>query len=272
MFNNCHKGNETRIIIKNNKMICGKQESKLPTYTDISKYLQKLRDKRRVLTKEYAFLYNELLNDKSINKNDYEKIVNDIRDIDTRISELNENKIDMDKESQRRVILEKMNNVSESDKQLIQDMNHLNPDLYKSLIENHKLKRKLFDDLKHIGDSVRNDFIKDTYHIQYRDESPKKEKKEPKEPKEKKVVKTKVPKLSDQQKNEIKGNIKELLKNTYKFKNKEECKSKQRTKDYYTSKEDIIKKIDSNIELKKLMPSNFKSLTKEKLCELLELN
>lgn len=271
MFNNCHRGNETKIVIKDNKMRCGKQEAKLPKYTNISGYLEKLRETRSVLTKEYSIMYNDILNDKTVNKTVYDKIVKDIEEIDNRISELNENKMDIDIGVKRGIIVEKMNDISQSDKQLIESMNTLNPNLYKLLIENHKLKRKLFEDLKDIGEATRKDYIKETYtDIKLREDirlgedikdSPIKEKK--------KITKTKAQKLSDVQKIEIKDNIKELLKKVYKFKDRAECVSKQRTKPYYMSKEDIIKEIDSNSELKKLMPSNFRSLSKDKLCELL---
>jgi len=73
--------------------------------------------------------------------------------------------------------------------------------------------------------------------------------------------------ISPAQKNDIKENIKDILKETFKFKNIQECTSKARTKDFYASKEDILKAIESNEHLKKLMPANYKKLNKDQLCE-----
>lgn len=73
--------------------------------------------------------------------------------------------------------------------------------------------------------------------------------------------------LSNEEKVEIKENIKDMLKRIYRFKDKTECKSKQRSKPYFTTKEEIIKEIDANPEIKKIVPKNYKSLSKEALCD-----
>lgn len=82
-------------------------------------------------------------------------------------------------------------------------------------------------------------------------------------PKKKKPVK----KLTTEQVTNVAHSIKELIAKTYRFKDKTECISKQRTKPFYASKDDILSAIESTPELKKLMPANYKKLTKDKLCE-----
>ena len=76
-------------------------------------------------------------------------------------------------------------------------------------------------------------------------------------------------KLSPKQKQQITNNIKNILIDKFKFKNKGECISKAKSKEYYMSKEELIKIIDDNPDIKLIMPSNYKSLTKEKICEIL---
>jgi hypothetical protein len=76
-------------------------------------------------------------------------------------------------------------------------------------------------------------------------------------------------KLSPQQKEQIALNTKNMLLDKFKFQNKEECISKAKSKEYYMSKDELIKIIDDNPDIKLIMPSNYKSLTKEKICEIL---
>jgi hypothetical protein len=82
-----------------------------------------------------------------------------------------------------------------------------------------------------------------------------------------KVVKKKQPKLSDEQKGKIVSNIKTMLKDKFKFVSKDECVSKAKSKSYYMSKEEILKVIEDNPEIKQSMPKNYKSLNKDQLCE-----
>lgn len=84
--------------------------------------------------------------------------------------------------------------------------------------------------------------------------------------KAKKVTTTKKV-VNDLEKNAIKENVKELIKHTFAFKTKEECTSSKRSQPYYENKDSIVEKISKNENLKKLMPSNYKSLPKEKICE-----
>lgn len=79
--------------------------------------------------------------------------------------------------------------------------------------------------------------------------------------------KEKVKRLSSKEKEEIKTNIKELLKKVYRFKDKTECKSKQRSKPFFTSKEELLKTIDANPDIRKILPANYRSLTKDQLCD-----
>lgn len=65
----------------------------------------------------------------------------------------------------------------------------------------------------------------------------------------------------------IKENIKNLIKKTFPFKNKQECLS--RTKSLFMSRDQILEVIEKNGDLKQLLPSNYKKLSKELLCDYL---
>lgn len=64
--------------------------------------------------------------------------------------------------------------------------------------------------------------------------------------------------------NVIKPRVKNIIKEAFLFKNKQECLS--RTKALFMSKEQIINVIDKHDDLKAIVPPNYKKLTKEALC------
>ena len=53
---------------------------------------------------------------------------------------------------------------------------------------------------------------------------------------------------------------------TFPFKTKSECESSKRSKLYYMSREDIMKKIDNDNELKTKVGNNYRKLSKDELC------
>lgn len=84
--------------------------------------------------------------------------------------------------------------------------------------------------------------------------------------KEKKALK----KVTPVQLGEIKENIKEILvSKLLKPQNKEECVSQKRSQSYYMSQKALVDEINKNPDLKALLPSNWKSLSKDKLCDIL---
>jgi hypothetical protein len=67
---------------------------------------------------------------------------------------------------------------------------------------------------------------------------------------------------------EVKKRVKPKLTALFKFKNAKECLSRAKT--VFMSRDDIIKTIESHDDLKNKMPTDFKKLTKEALCEKIE--
>lgn len=68
---------------------------------------------------------------------------------------------------------------------------------------------------------------------------------------------------------DVKKRVKPKLAALFKFKNAKECLSRAKT--MFMSRDDIIKTIESHDDLKNNMPTNFKKLTKEALCEKIEI-
>ena len=76
-----------------------------------------------------------------------------------------------------------------------------------------------------------------------------------------------LPDLTKSDLKAIKENIKELIKEKFKPKTAEECSSQKRSQPYYMKKDDILTTIESNPQIKQVLPENYKSLNKEELCK-----
>jgi hypothetical protein len=63
--------------------------------------------------------------------------------------------------------------------------------------------------------------------------------------------------------------VKHILLSSFPFKSRDECVSKKRLAEYYMTKEDIVKVISQSAEMRASVPSNYKSLKKEELCDAL---
>ncbi len=99
-------------------------------------------------------------------------------------------------------------------------------------------------------------------------ESKKSKKESKKETKPKKEIKKKE--VSPKQLEIIKDNVKKLLGSKFlKPQSKEECVSQKRSQAYYMSLKSILEEIEKHPELKAILPKNYKTLPKEKLCEYL---
>ena len=61
-----------------------------------------------------------------------------------------------------------------------------------------------------------------------------------------------------------------MIKRFFPFTNNDECVSAKRSLPTYMSKQDIVKQINNNKSLKTLAPKNYRTLSKEKLCEFLQ--
>lgn len=82
------------------------------------------------------------------------------------------------------------------------------------------------------------------------------------------IIKSSSPKLPSQER------ITKLLKlnsaaiaRAFRFKTVEECQSAKRSQPYYMSKEELLKAIETNDNIRKMMPKQYQSKKKEEICK-----
>lgn len=236
----------------------GKEEFVLPKYINVSKEIEELQTKKRDLSKTYFNYYNSILNGEAIDQAKFDDIVVKINSIEDTIEALiGKRKRTGDDQKMVSSINEQLRNLAQSDLDVL-ERSPFDKEVGLTIAKNFKKRLVLLNELSNIKYREFADYVKGEGYA-----SPKKIKKDIQSNIQPKVKKH----LSPKEVVDIKDNIKELLKKVYKFKDKGECISKQRSKAFYTSKEDILKEVEKNDSLKKLMPANYKALSKEKLCE-----
>jgi hypothetical protein len=260
MLNQCHEGNATNIFFKGNKIQCGKSSVNLPHYTKIVKIIDDLKHRRQKLAREYFDMLNNIMLGKNVNSVAFDKIVSHISEIDIKLDEMYEKQLSPFVK-QRDILHEKYDQLEDKQNEIVKSESALNPHVAKTIVEIMKKKQNIMKQLSQVSEKELEEYTAETY-----DEHVEKLKQSPVVAKKQRVVKKSNTNFSNDEKTQIKTNIKNVLKNVFRFKDKEECQSKARSKEYFMTKDEVIKVIDENPDLKKLMPSNFKSLTKEKLC------
>lgn len=218
-----------------------KNSTKLAKYAHISTRISHLRVTKTQLAKKYWTMYDDFVTyKKSIDKTIFNKVVKEINEIESEIDRLTE----------------KMRPNNTTDITHDGDSLQRTPkEIAKEFIAKRSEAKEDVSDWRSFWTilSPASPAAHDLIDVEIVKEPP---------PPKKKPTK----KLSKETEQAITGNIKDLLA-SFVFKNKTECVSKQRTKPFYASKEEILEKIESNPEIKKLMPANYKKLTKDKLCE-----
>lgn len=261
----CNTGEATRIISSGGKLRCGRYEGSIPPYTHIPTYIRGLREKRRRLARECYDMQHSIMNGTSVGRREYDTKVAEIREVDEKIDELMAARHNAVYFEERDAIKERIDAAKAREAAHVTKRSAHDPRAAKEVARSFRDRLAATKDLEGLSGSPINEFIKSEFADIPLDPLAK----TPIDPPAKKPArrKEKPQPLTKVQKEEIKENIKDLLKKVFRFKSKEECTSKQRSKEYYMNKEDILKEIEANENLKKLMPTNYKGLTKEKLCE-----
>jgi predicted transcriptional regulator len=222
----------------------------------IEEELQRLYKLRRDKYLSYDLLKDKIIyaDNPSLSKQEFTKIYEEINDIQNNIDNIYTyyDSLNIDTISQDEIRLKTLYREIQNDKTLI-------PTYIKAYIKFMKPKPKP-EPITYL--------IKTIPKIYNSKEAKALEKpKAPEKPKEiKETEKVKKPKIKEQNVKIIKNNIKDLIKDKFRAKNIEECKSKQRSKEYFMKKDEILDIIDKNPELKNLLPANYKTLDKENLC------
>lgn len=219
-----------------------KNTAKLSKYTHVPARLTQLRAAKTHLAKQYWSIYDDFVTyNKSVDKVVFNRLVKEINEIEVEIDKLSD--MLRHPSTTQEVQTEDKHKHTKSPKEFARDFAAKRSEVKEDISDWKSYWVKVDE-----GDP----YSKVEVEIV----------KAPTPPKKKPAPK----KFTKQTTEVITSNIKDLLSN-FAFKSKTECVSKQRTKPYYASKEEILEKIESNPDIKKLMPANYKKLTKDKLCE-----
>jgi hypothetical protein len=234
-----YKNNIVNHVIKNGHFVVGKNIKIKPAVcSNIHEELESLYDKRLELYHKYKIVEdNILLGDQSEKyKTVFHDIIKELENVQNMINSVHQYHEELEDENDS------------------SDIDQLKTQL-KSLRDNAPLYVKKLIKLREL-ESKHHPMVSECLVKQL-----------PKIVDDKPVDKKPEKKLSNDNKDIIKKNIKELIKSKFKAKTFDECASQKRSQPYYMKKEDIIQTIESTPQIKEAMPSNYKSLNKENLCK-----
>lgn len=212
---------------------------------------------KRVLMKQYYEFIEQIKDGVEVDEEAYSSLVEQINGLDNKIVNVAKELEIMKSEqtSQLRGLLEEMKDNQKLIEKLVEKqlgLKHVNEKDIKSIVMKMKSNNDIRGQVNTLKASI-NTYVKQGKLVT------------PPKPKPTKPPVVKKPKAVVEKVNAVKPNVKELIKSVFKFTNKEECLS--RKKALFMSKDDIIKIIDENDDLKKIVPANYKKLTKEVLCD-----
>ncbi len=291
---------DDNIVFKKNGVIINGKTVIPPKIVYVNERLAELKARKHKLLLENYDLYNDIImipleKIKNSTKEKYEKLLEDINMIDIEIDNLhnytgllhNRSRIELDR------LTDIYNNSVKEQKLLIDNGNdidrylklHAKIQKTKDTINDEKSKRIMDFYIEKLP-QLSNVVLKEIDKIP--ESKPESKEKDPSKKEKTKVEKVKVEKskaektktdktktektkkITPKQLETIKSNIKELLGSKYlKAKSKDECVSQKRSQPYYMSLKAILEEIEKQPELKAVLPKNYKTLSKEKLCEYL---
>lgn len=256
----CNQHSKTTIQFQDSKVHCSGKQYTLPQYVDVKTYVDQLLQKKRMLTKEYALLTSKIIHDVPMNKERFDQLVKEIQEIDDRVYTVNQSAhIEQDAlQETYNTYVDTMKHIVES--QQVNRAKQLADIFTETPIKSIRYRHELFKRQSPFVNGVYQPATKSkdkntAIHINI-------------ETTPVSIPKVPAPKpLSPQERTIVKNNIRDLVKSLFAFNDINECTSKARTKPYYASKDDILKVIEENDALRRSMPSNYKKLNKDQLCE-----
>lgn len=239
-----------------------------PKLVNFSERINELRWNRIECYKEYHTLYDNILKESSEAgiaelKKRYLAIVNNINQIEKKISEVR--LLQHGVQTQFNTDLERQHAKKQN---LISRLNeYRREDRAKNFYQTQKKLEKKFKEIYLLEMSASIDYyIEKLPIIELINDS--------KSEKNGNVNQTKPVKkyqyITPEEAIEIKESVKKLVRNTFKFKNLEQCLSNRRLTEYWMSRKDILKSINDDKKMKLLMPQGFNSMKRDQLCHAIE--
>jgi len=280
--------NETneKFFLKYNNMSL---EITKPKYKYIFKEIENIRQEKNKLKVDYKELQYRILHNLN-NEADYkkyQKIVDELIKLDNKVKELTEyyikiNSIQSNLETNNKNAINDFTKELESLFSKINDetdsiltRKHIN-DYLEIMKERHNIKNKTFKQIDYIITKLPEVKEKNIKAIVKKDKPVKKPKKVKKTNDEiqkdinsklKKKIKEKLENTSSKDLNKLEEDIKKKLFKLFRFKNKAECESKAHSADFFTKKPELIEIIKKSPQIEKRLPSNYKGLSKTRICE-----
>jgi hypothetical protein len=255
----CQTRSSTTIKFEGDRIVCGKQQMSVPSYTELSTYMSALSTEKKQLQHSYATLLCRMTHGEPVKTKEFDDIVMRLSAIEQEVDDLIQQHSGMPSEEDA---LERA--IREADTKLKHEVSH------KSVARVHGTFLANLNRVKAVG-TARNAYVIQEGEYKMlaapREAINRRPRRRPDPPQEEAPPRPRSPSpplrppVSPRETENIRENVAELLKRTFKF--------KSRSAAFFTNKEDLIKLIEANEPLKKLMPKNYKSLTKEQICQAL---
>lgn len=244
----CHEGRHVSITFKGNQMKCGNKTVTLPSYEYISRLVKQQEGHKRRFVLRYLDLVEKYTKsgDPDILPQ-MNPLVQKIQAFDEQIHRLQDTYARHIHDTDGRSMKQEINDRLAESKEIVNDLSSYDPKVGRMLAKLHKQRKEIFHAWKTIEQQWEHDHMIQSNQI---------------------IEETPVAngKLTTVQKQKLKRLTKQKMTKVFKFATAEECTTKLRSKFYFQTKDEIIKEIDVNEKLKKLMPANYKSLSKEQIC------
>lgn len=270
-----------------------KVDIKKPIYKSVFNEINKLKNEKKNLLQDYEILKDKIINEINSEKDftKYDNIIKKLTKIDEDIEDLVEyhNKINSIVKTNLDKNISKLNEIKSEIKNINKKFLVVNDDIEKKNLtrdylklekEKQNLEGNYFNHIDYIVYQIPSiKYSSNTKKIEEIKKKPDKVNKTTKTDKEienekryklKEKISKKNPKTKEeaiQKLNKLEKKYKEKFMNEFNFSNIKECKSSSYRESYFMKKPEILKIIKKYPDIKNILPKNYPTLTKDKLCD-----
>lgn len=270
-----------------------KVDIKKPIYKSVFNEINKLKNEKKNLLQDYEILKDKIINEINSEKDftKYDNIIKKLTKIDQDIEDLVEyhNKINSIVKTNLDKNISKLNEIKSEIKNINKKFLVVNDDIEKKNLtrdylklekEKQNLEGNYFNHIDYIVYQIPSiKYSSNTKKIEEIKKKPDKVNKTTKTDKEienekryklKEKISKKNPKTKEeaiQKLNKLEKKYKEKFMNEFNFSNIKECKSSSYRESYFMKKPEILKIIKKYPDIKNILPKNYPTLTKDKLCD-----
>ena len=281
---------KNNISIKYKKV---KVDIKKPIYKSVFNEINKLKNEKKNLLQDYEILKDKIINEINSEKDftKYDNIIKKLTKIDEEIEDLVEyhNKINSIVKTNLDKNISKLNEIKSEIKNINKKFLVVNDDIEKKNLtrdylklekEKQNLEGNYFNhidyivyqipSIKYSSNTKKIEEIKKKSDKVNKTTKTDKEIEDEKRYKLKEKISKKNPKTKEeaiQKLNKLEKKYKEKFMNEFKFSNIKECKSSSYRESYFMKKPEILKIIKKYPDIKNILPKNYPTLTKDKLCD-----